>query len=498
MSIYIVDNDIRIGEYSIATEQMLKSLLTFNNPEYHKKVARGLWVGNTPEKICLWQRRDRDLIVPFGMLPALMRGRKPDDTFTNRIQPPELAQYNSTINLYDYQQIAVEKALKAKQGVIVAPCGAGKTMIGLAIAAAIGGRTLWLTHTQDLLRQSMERARSVYGLLPKDYGTITDGKIDIGSVITFATVQTMSKIDLVAVKNEWDVIIVDEAHHAVGSPTRLMMFYKVVSSLSARYKYGLTATPKRSDGLSPCMYALLGEKVHEIEREDVQDKVCPVRVQIKQTGYTPDTNEILEPDGTLNYIKLINEIIQDQERNEMIAQDAVKCAGTCLILTDRVEHVKVLTRMLNTLKTQSTGIYGIMSKKARSEALAALDCGKIKVLVATYSLAREGLDVPSLRNIIMATPQKNDTIITQSAGRVARQAQGKEYGTIIDYEDNFGMLRGWQKKREKIYIKLGYEVKWIAAKAAACGIDENDPAINLIWERWEQGEYPDAPELERR
>ena len=83
----------------------------------------------------------------------------------------------------------------------------------------------------------------------------------------------------------------------------------------------------------------------------------------------------------------------------------------------------------------------------------------MKVLIATYALAKEGLDVPSLNNLIMATPQKNETIVTQSAGRVARKADGKEFGTIYDYEDNFNMLRSWQKKRNGIYKKLGFEIE---------------------------------------
>ena len=172
-------------------------------------------------------------------------------------------EYKSTIKPYDYQEEAIKSAVAARQGVIVAPCGAGKTQIGLEIAARIGGRTLWLTHTADLLTQSMERAKTYFGLTNGDYGTITAGKVDIGNVITFATVQTMNKIDLSKVKDKWDVVIVDECHHVVGTPTQVMMFYHVISNLKARYKFGLTATPKRSDGLSPCMFALIGPKICE-------------------------------------------------------------------------------------------------------------------------------------------------------------------------------------------------------------------------------------------
>ena len=125
------------------------------------------------------------------------------------------------------------------------PCGSGKTQTALELVARYKGRALWITHTKELLKQSMERAKSVYGINAKDIGTITEGKIDIGEYITFATVQTLASIDLYDYRDYWEVIIVDECHKAVGTPTHLMMFYKVISQLSAYHKFGLTATPIR-------------------------------------------------------------------------------------------------------------------------------------------------------------------------------------------------------------------------------------------------------------
>ena len=135
--------------------------------------------------------------------------------------------------------------------------------MGLEIVARIGGRALWLTHTQDLLNQSMTRAKSVLGNIGQ--GTITEGKVNCGDGITFATVQTLSKIDLTEHRDYWDVIICDECHHAAGSPTKVTQFYKVLSNLKALYKIGLTATPKRADGLEESMFALLGDIIYEVK-----------------------------------------------------------------------------------------------------------------------------------------------------------------------------------------------------------------------------------------
>ena len=173
------------------------------------------------------------------------------------------------------------------------PCGAGKTQTALELVARLGGKCLWLTHTQDLLTQSMNRAKANFGIAQSTYGTITGGKINIGTGITFATVQTMCKIDLTQYKDTWDIIIVDECHKAIGSPTKVMQFYSVLSKLSCRFKYGITATPKRADGLEKSMFALLGDIIIEIPKSEVKNNTCDVIVNTIDTDYTPDYGVIL-------------------------------------------------------------------------------------------------------------------------------------------------------------------------------------------------------------
>ena len=458
----IVGSNIRIRNCTGEFERFLTEKLVFDNPEYYKKVNSGRWIGDTPRKISLIERHGRELIVPFGVLPFVFQNK---ELFSGIYHDFNInvgrIDYKSSIKPYDYQEDAIKKAVEKRQGIIVAPCGSGKTQIGLEIAARIGGKTLWLTHTTDLLNQSMERARSLFGLSGNDYGTITAGKVDIGNVITFATVQTMSKIDLKSIESDFDVVIVDECHHVVGSPTKVMMFYRVISGLKARYKYGLTATPKRSDGLTPCMFALIGSKVCEIDRYSVEKTTCPVKVNVRKTPYMPDMDRILLPDGTISYPKFIDDIIRNKERNDIIIDDVVNAKGTCLILTDRIAHIELFQKKLSERGIMSVSLSAAQTKKAKQErenAIFALNQKCIKVLIATFALAKEGLDVPSLDNLFMATPQKNDTVVTQSAGRVARKFEEKEFGTIYDYEDSFGMLVSWQKKRNAIYKKLGFEV----------------------------------------
>jgi len=452
----IVGSEIIIGkaDYNWIKSRYADKLI-FPNPDYEKKLRMGKWLGNTPEKLSLLERRGSYVAMPFGMLPYIFKDKLAYNSVSAAFKSPqERFLYESNIKPYPYQEKAIEAALKARQGIVVAPCGAGKTMIGLEIAARLGLKTLWLTHTTELLNQSMARAKSVFNLKSEDYGTITGGKIDIGKVITFATVQTMCKVDLTKLRHEWNVIIVDEAHRVSGTPTKITMFSRVLSSLCARYKYGLTATPKRSDGLIGCMYALIGPKVCEIEKSEVAETTVPVNVEIRQTGFSPDIEDCTNPDGTINYQALVNEIVCDNERNGLLAECIEQSDGTCLVLTDRIAHIKILRDLLKCSCVTITG-----TSKNREEVLKKIKSKSVKCLIATYALAKEGLDIPTLNNLVMATPQKNEVIVTQSAGRVARKADGKDFGKIYDFCDDFGILYSWQKKRKSIYKKQGYTVE---------------------------------------
>lgn len=337
------------------------------------------------------------------------------------------------------------------------------TQCGLEVIARLGGRALWLTHTQDLLNQSMQRAKSVLDIPNSCYGTITGGKVNLGSHITFATVQTMCKLDLAKYKDSFDIVVVDEVQRCAGSPTKVTQFYKVVSSLSARYKYGLTATPKRADGLEKSMFALIGDIIHEVSKDAVADKTCRVMVEKVETGYVPDYDAVLMGDGTLDYSKIVEDLVQNEARRKLVMDRLMEIpAGEpTLVLGNRVEYLKEMCDEYSKNR-KALCISGMSMTKSgremRKNALNDLNTGKLDCIFATYALAKEGLDVPSLRYVVFATPEKDSTTVIQSVGRVGRKADGKEYGTVIDFVDDFGMYKGWSKKRDGYYKKINAEV----------------------------------------
>lgn len=454
----VISNKLYVEDATSECLKWCQDNLVLQNPEYYKKEKMGKWTGNTPKTISLYEKMGEDVWIPFGCYAEFFKAF-PNTQYKAVFQPLRRFKYQSNINLYDYQEKAVQAVLKGKNGVLVAMCGSGKTQMGLEIIARIGGRALWLTHTQDLLNQSMERAKSVFDAPLNSYGTITAGKINVGSGITFATVQTLSNIDLTPYKDYWDVVVVDECAHAAGSPTKVTQFYKVLSNLAARYKIGLTATPKRADGLERSMFALLGDKIIEIDQDEIANKTCEVRVMTLSTGYTPDYNAVLMSDGTLDYLSLVDDMIKDEKRFDFVQNVVNSVDGPTIVLGNRVEYLR---RLNEACERRSVCLSAMgQSKVAKAErkmALENLNNGELDVLFCTYQLAAEGLDVPKLRYVIFSTPEKDPSRIQQSAGRVARKAEGKKYGTVVDLVDDFGMYKSWYSKRLGVYKKLNYDI----------------------------------------
>lgn len=446
---------IRIEQPSAEIERWRKDHLILPNPDYAKKIAMGFWVGETEETLSLYERHGNVLELPFGTIRQIL-------PFCEKVEasfrPPTKVDYGGQpVPLYDYQEEAVEMLWKCKYGILQSAAGSGKTQMGIALVKKWGVTALWLTHTADLLKQSMDRAKLYMD--PSVMGVITGGKVEIGSGITFATVQTMSKLDLTKYRDMWDVVICDECHHCVGGPTKVTMYYRVLDSLRARHKYGLSATVHRSDGLVPALHALLGETVWKVPDEAVKDRIMKAQVMPVGTG-TPPSEECLRPDGTLDFTGLINYLTEDEDRNALIRDCILKEKGrSCLILSDRIDH---LTDLMNGLppdmREDAVMVTGKMtSKTGKAEREAALDrmrSGEKKYLFASYALAKEGLDIPQLERLFMATPVKDEAVVIQAVGRVCRTNPGKETPLVYDFVDNIRYCQRAYKQRCRHYRKI--------------------------------------------
>lgn len=447
----ILSNKLTIVDPTPEVTSWVKKELKISNPDYTKKARMGFWTGNIPKDLILYEQDADKLVVPFGVIEQLPL--KHDTEMVADFGAREKVDFKAKIPLYDYQEVAVEAMVKAHYGILQAPAGSGKTQMGVGIASELGCNTLWVTHTKDLLNQSMERFERY---IDKSLiGTITEGKVNIGRGVTFATVQTLSKLDLTQYKYRWDCIIVDECHRVAGSPTAVTQFSKVLNSLAARHKYGLSATVHRADGMIQATYSLLGKVAHIVPEEAVADKIMKVGIFPVGTS-TVVSRACQNTDGTLNFAKLINYLTEDMERNRLIVGEIVEQNRPSLILSDRTAHLQLLMNMLpKELKEQAVYIDGKTKGDVRENALSEMRNGYKKFLFATYSLAKEGLDVPRLERLYMTTPQKDYAVITQSIGRIARTCEGKDDPIAYDFVDNIGWCVKAYKKRCTTYRKNG-------------------------------------------
>lgn len=450
-----ISNEITIENPSIELINYCNRNLTIKNPEFTKKKRMGLWTGSTPERLYLFRTDGNKLIIPTGagkMIKAYVTLAKPKIDLANNCK----VDYQAKLPLYDYQEPAVREMVKQSCGILQAPCGSGKTQMGIELAVELSQKTLWLTHTQDLLNQSYERAAQYIdkSLL----GTITAGKVNISSGITFATVQTLSKLDLSQFKYSFDVIIVDECHRLAGTPTSVTMFSKVLNSLAARHKYGLSATVHRGDGLIKSTFAILGPVIYEVPESAVEDKTMKVKIQKVETGIGV-SECCLDTDGTLIYGNLIKYLAENDNRSlTILAKIMENEKHSQLVLSDRLGHLRAIkdALILNGMPEDLIRMVDgkMTSKKARAERQQAIEdmrTGKAKLLFASYSLAKEGLDIPNLDRLHLALPKKDYAVVTQSIGRIGRTAEGKKDAICYDYVDDIGFCENAWKKRKTSY-----------------------------------------------
>lgn len=422
-----ISNDIKIENHNQAIIDYCEDKLTLDNPEFITAQRLGRYLGNIEKKIKLYVKNGQTLVLPFGCLRDIWK-IKGDASYSTQFHAFLGNSMQGHIKLYDYQETALNALKKGKNGVLEAPCGSGKTQIGLALIKEIGGRALWLTHTKKLLEQSKTRCEMYY---QGDFGKITEGEVNIGKDITFATVQTMCKIDPSVYKDAFDIVIVDECHHCVGTPTKVMQFYKILTNCNARYKYGLSATLSRSDNLICSVFYLLGDILYSIPQSAVGDKIIKASHIKVDIDIQYNLLDYLDVDGTINNNKLLNTLSMNEERNQIIIDNIIRLdngQNKQLILCHRINQCEYIYDKIKEKGIPCNLVIGKIKDKNREY--------EGRVIIATYSLAKEGLDIPTLNVLHLATPQKNESVTLQSVGRIERNIMGKKTPECYDYVDN--------------------------------------------------------------
>ena len=466
----ILTNCIKIENPTKEMKDFCKKELTFKNPQYDKMRRMGYWAYGTPKEIKLYDEYEGNLYCPMGFFDKLFKFYPvPKDYTDYSVEVP--IDITSNIKLRDYQELAVPSVGKYKCGIINIPVGLGKTELALDCVARYKQKTLWITHTGDLVKQAKERCE---GKMVCKTSTITEGKCDTSGDIVFATVQTLIKYveEGKIPQNTFGMLIVDEVHHINANPQSIQMFRSCIDYFAARYRIGLTATVHRADGLADCIKLIIGDIIYQIEKSGDQ-YVCryeneillrfpidkfqvPAQIEVIETNYNLEDKDVYSANGgTIQFATLISDLAMNEDRNKIIIDQLRKIEGSTLVLSDRVEQLKYLCSQVE----NGVQIDGGTPKKQREKALKDVDEGKKKYLFASYNLAKEGLSLNILSNLVMATPVKDFAIVSQSIGRIQRPYEGKIVAKVYDFVDDVGMLMGFYTKRRSTYRKNNWKIE---------------------------------------
>lgn len=354
------------------------------------------------------------------------------------------------IALRSYQQRAVGAALRHEQGVIVSPTGSGKSLIGLEIIRKRQQKALILVHRKELAQQWIAVIKE---RLDINSGFIGDGKWHIGNEITVAMVQTLGmKQEALELSLVFGLVLVDEMHHLPCES-----FYEVLGLFFARYRYGLSATPQRRDGLEDLIYRAIGPAIAVIDRTEVEElgATVPAIIEVVETDFKPQYCE--------SWSDFLTAVATSEKRNQLIVDGLQNLSGPTLVLVDRIQHAEDLARLLTEKKLPFTLAHGKLKSAERKAAMLAMQTSKITV--GTTSMLGEGLDFPAWSALILASPISSEIKLLQAIGRVTRAAPGKQQAIIYDLKDDCGFAGASFKKRFEIYKKHKIQVEFPQRKA---------------------------------
>ena len=427
----------------------IKARLTFPNPAHQEAERRGYWTGNIPKEIIGYQVDGDRLIIPRGFtaqLVGILRDAAVRYRFEDRRRTLAPVDFTFLGELRGFQVEAVAAMAARDFGTLAAPTGSGKTVMALTLIAMRRQPVLIVVHNKELQGQWVSRIETFLEIPGQEVGRIGSGKIDVGERITVALVQTLCKC-APEIAPHIGFLIVDEAHRC---PSRT--FTGAVTAFDSRFMLGLSATPWRRDGLSRLIYWYLGDKVHEVDKDVLVEAghILEAEVIWRKTGFEPTF------DPSEEYSRMLSELTQDVERNALIADDVAQEAqgdapGVCLVLSDRKAHCVTLAGLLAARGVEAAILTGDLSNGERQEVVAALNDGKVRVLVATGQLIGEGFDCRELSTLFLATPIRFNGRLLQYLGRILRPAPGKDKARVYDYVDPVGVLENAARARQRVY-----------------------------------------------
>lgn len=437
----------------------LKDELNFLNSEYLIKKRMGVSTYKMERYFKLVKTNETNIALPRGFLNQLINFLNEKEIKfefrDERIKLEPIKKIQSELKLFNYQKEALKSIISQDQGILVAPPGAGKTIMGLELIAKIKQPALILVHKRQIYNQWLERIENFLNIPKKVIGQFSSTKKKIGKTITLAMVQTLSRIeDIEKLKDKFGIVLVDECHHMPAK-----MFRGVITNFNPYYLYGLTATPERKNNDTKLIFVYLGDILHTIKANQISQKSGQVKTKsqnkLNQPKIIIQKTKLSVPFKikTDNFQMLSKIIVYDSQRNQQIINDIKKEAEKkkkCLVLTERKEHVEVLNAYLKR-EYEVIILTGDLTEKQRKEKIKQIETDNFQIIIATGQLVGEGADFPSLNCLFLAYPAFYFSgKLTQYIGRIQRGNNQKS--VIYDYQDEKNeYLERFFKKRAKYY-----------------------------------------------
>jgi superfamily II DNA or RNA helicase len=448
----------------------IRQLAAFQNPEFYKRQNLRLSTALTPRVISCFEESDTSIAIPRGC----------------REQVEELfRQLGSTLNLIDerasgtpldltfrgtltsVQTQAAESLLKHDMGVLVAPPGFGKTVLGINLIAARRTNTLVLVHRKELLNLWVVQIEHYLGIPRDAIGQIGTGTRTPTGNIDVAMIQSLvHKENVDSLVTEYGHIVADECHHLPAAS-----FERVMAAVKARYLTGLTATLQRRDGHHPIIQMQLGPvrfKVHA--NSQAARNPFKYRLIARETTFRPPPH-VSEDSGIQ---EMYSALAADQDRNDLIFDDVIQALEerrSPILLTERRDHLEHFAERLRRFTHNMIVLHGQMKKSERLAMLARLAAvpeGDERLILATGRYIGEGFDDARLDTLFLALPVSWKGTLIQYAGRLHRTHPGKKEVQIYDYVDrNVPVLKRMYERRVGGYRAIGYKVVEESNKAKA-------------------------------
>ena len=428
----------------------LKEELNFANTEYFikKKTGRNTW--GTERYFNFIEETDHDIIIPRGFIGKLIRfcrNQKIDFRFDDQREKLDSIDFTFNLKLRKHQEIAIEAAIRKDFGIITAPPGSGKTVIGLKIITEKRQPALIILHRKQLFEQWAESIQSFLGIPKNEIGSIRQGKMKPGNAITIAMIQSLTKQlgkqDTNDFTKSFGTIIIDECHHIPAETYR-----NTISKFSSYYQYGLTATPFRKGSDGKLLFIYLGDIISEIKPQQIEE-FKRAKIIIRNTSFEIPFNPKTDHFETLSKV-----FIHDSTRNKLILKDVtieLNNGRKVVIITERKEHINALNQFLKQ-SFETITLSGDDSESSRIIKWKTLNKGDYQVLITTGQFFGEGSDLQNANCLFLVYPFSFKGKLIQYIGRVQRS---EIHPIIYDYRDyKVDYLNRLFLKRNKYYRYL--------------------------------------------